>query len=85
MALLHETAGIERDGLAGLLAWIQDSRVAREDVARLRAEVRDLKARLKAVRASRHHQWRSEVRLALMDGHRMLVVTDLRRKNWRTP
>ena len=81
MALLHETAGIERDGLAGLLAWIQDSRVAREDVARLRAEVRDLKARLKAVR-------KREQRPCYSCGSPQTVqpsITDLRCKNWRKP
>ena len=50
-----------------------------EENARLRAEVKDLKARLKAARAA----W-FDPGDALAD-ERIVMATDLRQKNWRKP
>lgn len=47
--------------------------------ARQRAKIRDLKARLKAVRASWDHNLEDEWHYVLD------AATDLRRKNWRKP
>lgn len=84
MDILHEAAGIKRDGLAGLLAWIQARReaetVQRREIERLRAEVRDLKARLRACRGEIQYtsSWKTTP-------SNLARFTDLRRKNWRKP
>ena len=88
MALLHEAAGIEQDGLASLLGWIRERRevetVQRREIERLLTEVRDLKARLKAIRSGTcFHEHADDA----LEWHEVLIkrATDLRRKGWRKP
>lgn len=69
--------GLEADRLAALA----EARRLRDENGELRAEVADLKARLKAVRAEVYGTYGTTAEQDALVGR----ATDLRVKNWREP
>jgi predicted protein tyrosine phosphatase len=79
-----QAAGIRRDGLAGLLAWIEAAKAERLLAKDALAKLADLKAR---IREARHLGMKLNDAEAL-DSDEVEAferVTDLRVRNWRKP